>query len=54
MVDGERYTITEMCKTFGFGEELSNQRVSALVTQLKKANLVERIEEKGKAYFVRV
>ena len=54
MVDGERYTITEMCKTFDFGEELSNQRVSALVTQLKKANLVERIEEKGKAYFVRV
>ena len=54
MVDGERYTITEMCKTFDFGEELSNQRVSALVTQLKKANLVKRIEEKGKAYFVRV
>ena len=54
MADGERYTITEMCKTFDFGEELSNQRVSALVTQLKKANLVERIEEKGKAYFVRV
>ena len=54
MVEGERYTISEMGKTFEFGEELSNQRVAALVTQQKKANLVERIEEKGKAYCVRV
>lgn len=30
---------------------LTNQRVSALVTQLKKAGLVVRIEEKRKAYF---
>ena len=54
MEDGRRYTITEMCKEFPFTEELSNQRVSALITQMKKVDLVERIEEKGKAYFVRV
>lgn len=54
MAEGERYTITQMIKEFEFGEELTNQRVSALITQLKKSNLVERIEEKGKAYFVRV
>ena len=45
------FTITEMVKEFAFSEELSNQRVSALVTQLKKAGVVERTEEKGKAYF---
>lgn len=32
-------------------EGLTNQRVSALLTQLKKANLVVRVEEKRKAYF---
>lgn len=53
MVEGERYTITEMCKEFPFTEELSNQRVSALITQMKKAELVERVEEKGKAYFIK-
>lgn len=33
---------------------LTNQRVSALVTQLKKAGLVARVEEKRKAYFTLV
>ena len=45
------FTITEMVKEFPFSEELSNQRVSAIVTQLKKADVVVRTEEKGKAYF---
>lgn len=45
------YTITEMVKEFDFGEELSNQRVSALVRQLKENGSVERVEEKRKAYF---
>lgn len=45
------FTITQMVKEFAFSEELSNQRVSALVTQLKKAEVVVRVEEKGKAYF---
>lgn len=45
------YTITEMVKEFDFGEELSNQRVSALVRQLKEAGKVFRIEDKRKAYF---
>ena len=48
------YTITEMVMEFDFGEELSNQRVSALVRQLKEAGKVERIEDKRKAYFKRV
>lgn len=45
------YTITEIAKEMPFGEELSNQRVSALVRQLKDAGIVVRTEEKRKAYF---
>lgn len=45
------FTITELVKECEFGEELSNQRVSALVRQLKESGAVERIEEKRKAYF---
>ena len=45
------YTISELSKEIPFGEELSTQRVSALVTQLKKAGTVLRIEDKRKAYF---
>jgi len=34
-----------------FGEELSSQRVSAIVRQLKESGKVVRTEEKRKAYF---
>lgn len=43
-------TITEIMIALN-DPTLSNQRVSALVTQLKNANLIERIEIKKKAYF---
>ena len=42
------YTITEMVKEFDFGEELSNQRVSALVRQLKEAGKVFRKSARSK------
>ena len=51
------YTITELvkemplAKEIPFGEELSGQRVSALMKQLKDAGKVIRTEEKRKAYF---
>lgn len=45
------YTITEIAKEMPFGEELSNQRVSAIVRQLKEKGEVVRTEEKRKAYF---
>ena len=45
------FTITEMLKEFECCTELSNQRLSALVRQLKEDGKVERIEEKRKAYF---
>lgn len=48
---GELYTITDMLKNFECCANLTNQRVSALVRQLKEEGLVERTENKGKAYF---
>lgn len=50
MASGTRYTITEIGKLIGIE---SNQKVSALVRQLKMDNLVIRTEEKGKAYFTK-
>lgn len=56
MESGKKYTITELTKSVPsvVESDLSSQRVSALVTQLVKANKIERIEEKRKAYFVKV
>lgn len=45
------FTISEMMKLFPCCAELSNQRVSALVRQLKEDRKVERLEEKRKAVF---
>lgn len=54
MESGKRYTITDMMKEFEALKGLSNQKVSRLVTQLKEDNLVERVEEKRKVYFVKI
>lgn len=51
---GKKYTITDLMKSIPACAELSNQRVSALVRQLLNADLVERTEEKRKAYFSKV
>ena len=48
---GKKYTISELMKEVVEIADLSNQRVSALIRQLKDAGLVERTEEKRKAYF---
>ena len=45
------YTITEIQKCVPSCAELSNQRVSALVRQLKDEGKVVRTEDKRKAYF---
>lgn len=47
----KRYTVTELIKAIDEISELSNQRVSALVKQLRDDFLVDRVEEKRKAYF---
>lgn len=50
MESGRAYTVTEIQK--GVGLE-SNQKASALIRQLKEADLVVRSEAKGKAYFTK-
>ena len=45
------FTVSEMQKEFPCCAELSNQRISALVRQLKEDGKVERIEDKRKAFF---
>ena len=45
------FTITDFIKQVPECADMSNQRVNALVRQLLKAELVDRIEIKGRAYF---
>ena len=52
MEKGKIYTITDLIKSIPAIADLTNQRVSALVRQLKEEDLVIRKEEKGKAYFI--
>lgn len=53
MKDGVRYTVTELNKTVPQLVELSGNKVSSLVRILKLDGRVVRVEEKGKAYFVK-
>ena len=48
---GKKYTITDLMKSISELADLSNQRVSAIVRQLKDSGAVVRTEEKRKAYF---
>lgn len=50
METDKSYTITEIQKAVGVE---TNQKTSALVRQLKEADLVVRSEVKGKAYFTK-
>ena len=44
------YSVTDIQKLIPACAEFSNQRVSALVKQRQEAGLLERVEEKRKAY----
>ena len=48
---GGLMTVTDIQKSHAALTELSNQRISALLRQLKDDGKVERIEDKRKAYF---
>lgn len=54
MTEGGKYTVTDIMKLVPEFDGLSNQKVNALVAQMVKAGVLERIEEKRKAYFVKV
>lgn len=45
------FTITELQKNISSIENLSNQRVSALLTQLVNSGTISKVYEKRKAYF---
>ena len=45
------FSVSEMIKCFECCNELSLPKVTALVTQLHKAEIIVRVEEKRKAYF---
>lgn len=51
MVEGAKYTITDLIKNVPECADLTNQRVSALVRQLVDERKVVRSEDKRKAYF---
>lgn len=51
MTPDRLYTITELIKEIPECADLTNQRVSALVRGMKDSGLIERVEEKRKAYF---
>ena len=47
------YSISDISKSVPECAELSGQKISAIITLLKNAGLVERVEVKRKAYFKR-
>ena len=51
MTPNRLYTVTEIQKEIPECAELSNQRVSALLRQMKDDGIVTRTEDKRKAYF---
>ena len=48
---GKKYTVSDIQKTVPELADVSGQRVSAIVTQLKNDGLLIRTEDKRKAYF---
>ena len=44
---GTEYTVADVMKMVG----VSNQKASYLLTKMRNADIVARIEKKGKAYF---
>ena len=54
MEESRIYTIGEMLKEFPVCAELSNQKVSVILHQMKDEGTVKRIEEKKKVYFSKI
>ena len=54
MTPSQKYTISDLQKNIPEIAELNNQKMTHLLTQMKDSGLVVRVEEKRKAYFIRV
>ena len=51
IISDEAHTVSEILKSGDFPEDMTNQRISALLKQMIEANLVIRTEKDRKAYF---
>ena len=54
MIPEQKYTITDLQKNIPEIADLSNQKMTHLLTQMRDSGLVTRQEEKRKIYFIRV
>lgn len=51
MVEGTRYTVTELIKGCDECSDLTNQKVSAILRQMVNENVIIKVEDKRKSYF---
>ena len=51
MEDNVLYTVGDILKTFGLGEDMTSQRLTAILSQMVEANDVTKTKEKGKSLF---
>lgn len=51
MEENRLYTVTEILKAVPECNEMSNQKVSSLMRQLKEENIVEKVVDKRKTYY---
>ena len=51
MVEGTRYTVTEIIKGCDECHDLTNQKVSAILRQMVNENVIIKVEDKRKSYF---
>ena len=51
VISEKEHTVSEILKIGNFPEDMTNQRVSALIKQMCGSGLVERTEKNRKAYF---
>lgn len=51
IISEEAHTVSEILKLGNFPDEMTNQRISAIIKQMIEADLVVRTEKDRKAYF---
>lgn len=54
IVEGVKYTVTDFIKIVPSLNGLMSQKVTALANQMVTANLLEKVKEKNRSYFVKV
>lgn len=51
MEDNVLYTVGDILKTFALGEDMTSQRLTAILSQMVEAQTVTKSKEKGKSLF---